>query len=278
VEIINGGVSGWISDQVALWAEKKIYAYQPDIVVLYVGWNDFQAYDPFGRPPADSSFDQHYGSARLFVQSAPFKLLAIASAAYGYYGRRVEMRKQKHAAKTGKIASTDRDPLQYRATPSENYRFFLRSMDRIISAFRIQGSSVQLAICTLVGRWPDGTEADFKSDQGATWWIKQHGLGPAQAAAALDRFNGLIRNYAKDRGLVLIDAAHGFANLDRGKLQWDFAHMTPECYELLAELMYDRLRSTGIVGDAPSTRLNQLLNKYRIERDPQSMTKSIKAQ
>jgi hypothetical protein len=84
VEMINSGVSGWISDQVALWAEKKIAAYRPDVVVLYVGWNDFQSYDPFGSPPAESYFEQTYGNARLFVESSPIKIVAFASAGYGY--------------------------------------------------------------------------------------------------------------------------------------------------------------------------------------------------
>jgi lysophospholipase L1-like esterase len=266
VEMINGGVAGWVSDQIALWAEKKVSAYQPDIVVLYVGWNDFQTYDPLGPPPTDSFFDQHYGSARLFVQSAPLKLLAFASAAYGYYSRKAELRGQRRAAKAGKISSTQSEPLQFRTTPAENYRFYLRNLDRIISAFQNQGSTVQLAICTVAGRWPDGTEAEFNSDLGATWWMKQHRLGPIQAAATLDRFNDMIRDYAKTRGLVLIDVAKSFADLDRSKLQTDFAHLTPEGYELLAEVIYDGLRRAAIVNGAPSTRLNELRTKYHVER------------
>ena len=35
VEIINAGVSGWTSDQLALRAERQLAAYRPDIVVLY---------------------------------------------------------------------------------------------------------------------------------------------------------------------------------------------------------------------------------------------------
>lgn len=272
VEMINGGVSGWISDQVALWAENKVSAYRPDLVVLYIGWNDFQSYDPFSSPPVDSYFDQKYGSARLFVQSSPLKIVAFASAAYGYFARKVE--KRRSPSKPGKINSARPQQPQYKSAPAVNYQFYLRSMDRIITEFRNRDSKVRLAVCTLVGRWPYGTEADFKDGQGATWWMNRHGLDPVQAAAALDRFNGLIRDYAKTRGLLLIDAVNSFSDLDRGKLQWDFAHLTPEGYELLAEVMYDALRSAGVVNGEPSARLAQLRNKYRTKLHAPGLTET----
>lgn len=274
VEMINGGVAGWISDQVALWAEKKVSAYRPDTVVLYVGWNDFQSYDPFSSPPADSYFDYAYGSARLFVQSSPLKIVALASAAYGYYSRKAEIRRQRRTSAAGKLDSTHPHQLRYKSAPAVNYQFYLRSMDRIINTFRDRDPKVRLAVCTLVGRWPYGTEADFKSDQGATWWMKLHGLGPAQAAAALNRLNDLIRVYAKTRGLLLIDAEKRFSDLDRGKLQHDFAHFSAEGYELLAEVMYDALRSASVVNGEPSTRLEQLWNKYRVKRQPHGLTRT----
>lgn len=263
VEMINGGVSGWMSDQVALWADRKIRGYRPDVVVLYVGWNDFQSYDPFGLPRGISYFDQVYGSVSTYVQSPPLKIVALVSAAYEYYSRQTDIRQQRHARKSEVTPLTATNPPQYKSAPSKNYRFFLRSLDRIVSSFQSHDSNIKLAICTLVGRWPDGTEADFQSSQGATWWMKQHRLDAAQSAATLKRFNTLIREYAKTRDLPVIDAEEHFAELDRGKLQWDWAHLTSEGYELLAEVMYDGLRSAGLVNGEPSARFEQLRNKYR---------------
>lgn len=61
-EVINAGVAGWVSGQIALLAERELKDYRPDIVFLYVGWNDFQSYDPLGPPPEQSYFDQRYKS------------------------------------------------------------------------------------------------------------------------------------------------------------------------------------------------------------------------
>jgi hypothetical protein len=166
---------------------------------------------------------------------------------------------------------TDADSSQrlgpYSAAVEDNYRFYLLSMNRIIAAFRAGNPDVKIAVSTLVGRWPAGTEADYASDQGATWWMKEHRLSPQQAAEALARFNDLIRSFARSHGLVVIDAAHEFVDLDRARIQLDFAHMTPEGYELLAEVMYDALRRAGVVDGKPSPRLAELRSKYRLSPD-----------
>jgi len=255
VEMINGGVAGWISDQVALWAEHKVARYRPDIVVLYVGWNDFQSYNPFNTPAAVSYFDMAYANPFRIADNFPLKSVVLASAAYNY-----GYRKLRPAAAAPLSSGTD----GYVSTPEVNYRFYLDSLDRIVFAFRASNPDVRIAISTLVGRWPHGSEADYTSDQGHTWWMKQHGQNAAQAAAALHRFNDLIRSSARERGLLLIDAEAAFADLDRAKLQWDFAHMTSEGYELLANVMYEALRLGGYVAGEPSPRLEELRAKYRL--------------
>ena len=92
--------------------------------------------------------------------------------------------------------------------------------------------------------------------------MKHHELPPTEAAAALDRFNDMVRQYAGNHGLLLIDAAEGFATLDRARLQWDFAHMHADGYELLAEIMYRKLLETGAVQGERSGRLKVLTAKY----------------
>jgi hypothetical protein len=111
VEVINAGVAGWTSDQVALWSEKKVGQYSPDIVVLYVGWNDFQSYDPFRSPPAVSNFESTYGSARFIVDSSPLKLVPLSSAVYEYAMRRLWRSAEK--PELTDMAREDNSPLRY---------------------------------------------------------------------------------------------------------------------------------------------------------------------
>lgn len=259
VEVINAGVPGWVSDQVALWSEKKVSQYAPDLVVLYVGWNDFQAYAPVEQPHTESYFESAYGKTQFLVDSSPLKLVSLSSALYDYAARKLA---RVNRPPQGAASAPRGDGELPYASPAEvNYRFYLTSLDKIVAAFRRSNPNVKIAICTLVGRWP-GTIVQFNEDDGAVGWMRGHGLDREQAAATLARFNDLIRNYAKSRDLLLIDAAAAFSTLDRARLQGDFAHLTPEGYELLAEVIYDGLlRAAYLRGDA-SPRLAELRGKY----------------
>jgi lysophospholipase L1-like esterase len=249
-EVINAGVAAWVSDQVALRAERELAPYNPDVVILYVGWNDFQSYDPFGPPPTESFFQGTYG-ARLTIDRMGLRSVALLSAAVTAAHGRWIMPRVSTAA------------LSQPASVRETYRFYLANLDRIIAAYRSTDPRVRIAICTLVGRWPHGTMEEYiQKMDGRTWWMKQHDLTPVQAAVSLARFNDLIREYARGHGVILIDLADSFASLDRGRLQWDFAHMNADGYELMAEVLYRGLVDAGAVQGERSGRLEALKAKY----------------
>jgi lysophospholipase L1-like esterase len=250
VEVINAGVPGWFSDQVALRAENQIAAFRPDVVVLYVGWNDFQAYVPnFGPFPA-SAFDSWMRGSRWHEQAAwRFKSVALLAALYQKYSRR-----PAPASVCGTLRETP---------PAETYRWFLRNLDRIVAAFRRENPEVRIALCTLVGRWPMMSPEEFARNDGHVDWMTAQHTTVEEAADHLARFNDLIRTYAAEHGLVLIDAARIFEPLDRRRLQWDFAHMHNEGYELLAEVMYEELRRAGVLAGDPRPRYKELLAKYQ---------------
>jgi lysophospholipase L1-like esterase len=249
VELINAGVSGWVSDQVALQAEHNLVRYRPDIVVLYTGWNDFHTYHPYGPPPKVTHFDQVYGGRRWLTASR-LRSVELLGAVAGALSR-------PGIGLSAAIAPPGE------ASSRVVYRFYGASLDRIVRAYRTTDPSVKIAICTLIGRWPLGTLADYREGvNGRTHWMKLHDLSPGQAAAALARFNDLIRQYSRDHALILIDAAGAFESLDRAKLQWDSAHMHAEGYELLAEVIYRRLVEAGAVAGRRSERLEELVLKY----------------
>ncbi|MDH3316274.1 MAG: SGNH/GDSL hydrolase family protein [Gammaproteobacteria bacterium] len=77
-EVINGGVAGWISDQWALYSDRELYKYQPDVVVFYAGWNDFQVYYPLAPPPRESVFRKRYGGPPPVVHGLKSVVLARA--------------------------------------------------------------------------------------------------------------------------------------------------------------------------------------------------------
>jgi lysophospholipase L1-like esterase len=250
VEVLNAGVAGWVSDQIALRAERELAAYQPDVVVLYMGWNDFQSYNPYGPVPRESYFQTTYRGERI-SETVGLRSVQLLSAALSAARMRWLPPPASSAAPAGP------------ASAEQTYQFFLASLDRIVTAYRSQDPGVRIAICTLVGRWPQGTLQEYaEAANGRTWWMKLHDLTPAQAAGALARFNDLVREYARKHGLILIDADQAFADLDRARLQWDFAHLHAEGYELLSEVIYRGLVEAGAVPGGRSGRLEALVSKY----------------
>lgn len=262
VEMINAGVAGWISDHLALRAERELAAYRPDLVVLYLGWNDFQSYDPLRPAPERSYFETAYGSEAFHALSVS-KLVLLTDALVQKL--RNEARARWFAERQQPVDHA-RSPLGELSPAEENYRFFLRSLDRIVAAYRKENPQVVIAISTLVGRWPLGGAKAYEATNGRTWWMQEHGLSPERAAEFLERFDALIAGYARSHhGLVLIDAAAAFDDLDRARLQRDFAHMSDEGYELLAETMYESLRAAGALRGQRSERLEELRARYADE-------------
>jgi lysophospholipase L1-like esterase len=251
VEIINAGISGWISDQLALRSERELAAYRPDILMLYTGWNDFSSYDPLDAPPTESRFRPEFGGVFARQAGTYFKSVALASA--WYQKRRAEWVNRERA-----------DHPLAAVSPADTYRIFLNNLERIVTAFRSANPRITICLCTLVGRWPCMTTAEFEPlDSGRVLWMRKHGLTPDQAAARLGDFNFLLRTFAAEHQLVLIDAATPFEPLDRHSLQYDYCHLHPEGYELLAEVMYEGMRQAGVVTGQPSPRRDELLAKYR---------------
>ena len=142
VEVINAGVSGWVSDQLALRAEQQLAAYRPDIVVLYTGWNDFQSYDPFGPPPNAATSSRRLEWCRPASGSGSVGPAALGGRAWvAPVGRRDEVAAARGAeppARRRRVPLLPGQPRPHRA--------------RVPTA----GPGVRIAICTLVGRWPMG--------------------------------------------------------------------------------------------------------------------------
>jgi len=245
-EAINGGVPGWVSDQVELRARYELARYQPDVVILYVGWNDFQSYDPLAGAPRVSYFEANFGSA-LWKQQTTSWLKSVALASAWYYSRRTQ------ALNT--TAGND--------SPAQLYRFLIHNLDGIVADFRAHAPRVKIFVCTLVGRWPDGTPEEWSKIPGI-WWMTQRKITPQGMVPLVQALNNELRDFARTRGLNLIDTTVAFETLARDKLQWDWAHMTSDGYELMAWTIFSALRHDGVVQAEEDPRYASLLSRYRV--------------
>ena len=248
-EVINAGVPGWVSDQIALRVEHQLAAFKPDAVILYAGGNDFQSYDPLGSPPAISYFEHAYGGT-AWKQYATSWLKSVALLSALYHSKSRELQESPAAA------GGQPNP------PPQCYRFLLANLREIVAAFRRANPNVKIFVCTLVGRWPQGTPHELAHDP-PVWWMQRHNVGPPQAAAFLAGMNDQLRLLARTENVILIDDAAIFETFDRSRLQWDYFHMYAEGYELLAWTMYSAMREAGVVQGEPGSRQAELLAKYQ---------------
>ncbi len=255
-EVINAGVPGWISDQVALRVHRQIAALEPDVAILYVGWNDFQSCDALGPAPVESSFTYWYGRSGWmeYANGASRTVTLLTAWAHGGLAAPAA-----HGAGAAAAAIN---------APEQRYRFLIRNLGTIVSDLRSANPSIRIFVCTLVGLWPQGTP-EMWSKIAAPGWVQQHHLSPDQTARLVGEMNQQLRQFSASHETVLVDTAAIFDPLDRTRLQWDFAHMFKDGYELMAWAMLDALRSSGTVTTRPSTRYEQLLSVYRVPSSSQ---------
>jgi GDSL-like Lipase/Acylhydrolase family len=242
-EVINAGVQGYVSDQWTLLAERELAALRPDIVVLYAGWNDFQAYNPHTEAPKKSTFKTPYSFwpepahwlRSVTLLNAAFQKLKATPETY-------PKRTNASAPQTGTGPTVQAEADHIRAL----YKFYLLNLDRTIAAFRNENKDVRVVISTLVGRWPSESEDYFRDENNSIWWMKMDKDDSKTAYQHLGRFNDLIRDYAKQNGLILIDSASRFESVKREEIMHDFCHFTDVGFRMLAETIFNGLRDEGL--------------------------------
>ena len=254
-EVINAGVPGWLSDQVALRVHHEVVALKPDAVILYVGFNDFQSYDPMLPVAVKSSFFFVFGEAPwMAYASGASKAVALFTAVAQ---RRRPLRP---------TAEDYQDAAAHATPPAQRYRFLLKNLGGMVDELQSANPSIKIFVGTMVGMWPQ-TPPQGKME--APWWVEKHHVPPVQTAHFVDELNDQLRGVAASHGASLIDLASTFAPLDRTRLQSDFAHMYKDGYELMAWAMFDALHHAGLFTVRPARRYEELLAAYRRPADAQ---------
>ncbi|MGQ0645257.1 MAG: SGNH/GDSL hydrolase family protein [Elusimicrobiota bacterium] len=190
VEVINAGVPGYSSWQGLVFWREDVARLKPDVLVLYLGWNDiFEARPETGEPldPGEKR-RAHFLRRSLLATQVRAALVALR--------RRGEGRRAAEAD-------------LYRGFEP---RYFLRQMETLIREAR--GSGARVVLLTLPAAYAPGRTALLPSDYAAS--------NPEKFRRLYDAYDAAIRRLAAEHGAELADAA-ALMN-GRRELFADFCH------------------------------------------------------
>ncbi len=220
-EVINAGVEGYSARHVLARLKKEVLPLDPDLLIIYVGWNDLFNVDPEGRLP---TVDPQSWFNRLLRRSY---LLKWAT----------------------KVVFEKILPAQEKVTPQRiaSYQHFvpavfLEDYRRIVGTARTNG--VTIAVATL------------PSLLGAEEWEKSREIlhyppftgRPELLRILWERYNGAIRSLAREVDVPLLELAEGVRQIKNGRALFIYSlHFNTLGYRVLAEVMLGALAKARLL-------------------------------
>ena len=215
IEVVNAGISGLNSELALRRLESRVPALRPEVVTIYIGWNDLMKFDPLAQNE-ESAFS---GIARavddLWITKGLRKLL--------FYYLRPRMREPATGpeSRTGKFAGFE---------PT----LFEQNLRAMISAVRGMGARpVVMTLPTLVR--PDMTAKDLR-DSGVMFPYFRSAYAVGDFLDLLAAYNGTIRRVAAEENVPLVDLARSFDAIpDPRPYFFDTMHTNRRGMELIAQ-------------------------------------------
>jgi lysophospholipase L1-like esterase len=214
-EVINAGIEGYNSEFALDRIRTELLAYRPDMVILYIGWNDLMKIDPRN----EQATGRYAGLARALEGS--FLVKAFGKVLF-YYLRPMLMKPRigPDPAATREFAAFV--PVRYRA-----------NLEAAVELLRKNGvAPVLVTLPTVVT--PDMTLDDLKR---AHVFFPYYPAGyGVDAFLQLHRvYNEVIRRTAAKYGVPLVDLEPVLGGATRRELFWDTMHPSPKGHRLIAE-------------------------------------------
>jgi lysophospholipase L1-like esterase len=213
-EAVNAGVEGYRSDRALVHLRRDVMPLQPDLVTVFVGWNDLYQTDPSVE------------SDQLSLRGNPLaELLMLSDAAQTFrrlYFLRVHPRTDTTAAST---LPPNYEPVGY----GERLRVIIRTA-------RAGGAQV------LVFTWPTVLSDSMSPAAVAKVHFPPYTTSLDELRALYDRYQATLRRVAAEEGVPVVDNAAIFPPEQKADLFLDTAHFTCAGQALVARNVADALR------------------------------------
>lgn len=222
-EVINAGVEGYHSGFALARLKEDVLQYHPDLVTIYIGWNDFMKANPENL----GETDRYAWLARLMEQS--YLVKAYKKVLFSYI-RPMVMKPD--------VVNTPEDLHAYDAFESTEFRKNLLEMIRILKA---QNIKVLIFTRPTVVREGMSYEEIKRRNVVFPWYGSAYSVNKL---LSLHRaYNRTIEKVATQEGVPLLDLAKEFEKHDKNELFWDTMHPSEKGHRLIAELVFHRLQN-----------------------------------
>jgi lysophospholipase L1-like esterase len=229
-EVINAGIEGYNSEFALDRIRTELLVYQPDMIILYVGWNDLMKIDPRNAVATD----RYASVARILERS--YLVKAYAKALFYY------MRPMMTKPKVGPDPAADRQlqgfvPSRYRA-----------NLEATMELLRERG------VVPVLATLPTVVTADMTHEelQQAHVFFPYYsaGYGVHAFLTLHAAYNEVVRKTAHKYGAPLIDLEAALDRPARHELFWDTMHPSVKGHRLIAETIAPTVLA---VAGTPST-------------------------
>ncbi len=230
LEVVNAGVEGHDSIMALRRLRHKVLQLKPDIVTVYIGWNDLMKYDPSGQVSNAGMGAAMRWLDNLWLTKGTRKLV--------FFYLRPNLNPPLTGKESFRGSFADFVPNVY----EQNLREILKDIEE-------SGARAMLITLPTVVH-PDITVDQLK-DAGVVFPYYQSAYAVGDFLELIDAYNSVIRQVAVDEGIDIVDLAEIFQKFsDPEKYFYDTMHLNKVGRKIVGETIAEYIATHGML---PST-------------------------
>jgi lysophospholipase L1-like esterase len=225
-EIINAGIEGYNSEYALARLKEEVVQYEPDMVLLYIGWNDLMKVNPSNLSATGKYTWLTKLMDRSYILKAYNKLLF-------YYLRPIFLKPEVKPSEVDLHAFDQFTPLA-----------FQNNLESIVSLL-IQRRTTPVLMTLPTVLTNSMTQEDVKSQH--VFFPYYAGTYSVSKVLSLHRaYNDTIRGVAALYKVPLVDLDALFNVRAKRDLFWDTMHPSEKGHRLIAEVLAERIRQISM--------------------------------
>lgn len=232
-EVVNAGISGLDSELARRRLVSKVLPLEPDVVTIYVGWNDLMKYDPVSQA-GESPWS---GIARVLDRMWLAK--GLRKLIFFHVRPRANPPRTGAEGRSGRFAEFK--PAVYEA-----------SLREMVRAVREAGAEPLLLTLSTVVREDMSVDALRRAGVVFPYFPSAYGTGDLRDLVA--SYNRAVRRVGIEMGVPVADVGKRFDALpDPTAFFWDTMHTNHEGNALVAAELARELEANGLLGAGDET-------------------------